>query len=254
MKKFLLPILIVFLFASIIFYWRTAGNKISGAPPYGEPEKNAPSNSVLPRLSNWKRPEGSAKVALQVGHWKSDEHPEELKKLRGNTGARGGGKQEWEVNYAIAVLIKDQLDKYGINVEILPATVPPSYWADVFISIHTDGSTDPAKSGYKIAAPWRDYTKKADKLVSLLEKEYEVTTGFEKDPNITRNMRGYYAFSWWRYEHSIHPMTTAAIVETGFLTSAEDRKIIVNSPESSAKGITNGLLKYLEEEGLIVQE
>ena len=253
-KKLSIELLVtILIIVGIGFYNSHKTGSYSGAPPYGEPEQNSPSNNILPWLSNWERPEGPAKVALQVGHWKSDEHPEELKNLRGNTGSRGGGKLEWEVNFVIAELVKKYLEEYEINVEILPATVPPSYWADVFISIHADGSTDPTKTGYKIASPWRDYTNNANDLVRILEEEYESATGFEKDLNITRNMRGYYAFSWWRYEHSIHPMTTAAIVETGFLTNPEDRKTIVDSPEISAKGIAKGIIKYLIRNNLLIK-
>jgi hypothetical protein len=67
------------------------------------------------------------------------------------------------------------------------------------------------------------------------------------DPNITRNMRGYYAFNSRRYEHSIHPMTPGAIVETGFITNASDRRIIVNNPKKSAEGIANAILLFLKE-------
>ena len=88
-------------------------------------------------------------------------------------------------------------------------------------------------------------------MVTALENAYEDATGYEKDSNITRNMRGYYAFSWWRYEHAIHPMTTAAIIETGFLTNKLDQKMLVNSPEIAAEGIAQGILNYLGRKGLL---
>ena len=53
--------------------------------------------------------------------------------MRGNTGATGGGKSEWEVNYEIAMLNKAIIEAHGIAVYILPATVPQEYWADVFV-------------------------------------------------------------------------------------------------------------------------
>lgn len=233
-----------------VAYNYSSSAQMSGAPPYGETQQSA-NNAVLPWWASWERPDGPAKVALQVGHWKSEEHPEELKKLRGNTGSQGGGKTEWEVNFEIANLVKEKLEERQITVEILPATVPPKYWADVFLSIHADGSTDTTKSGYKVAGPWRDFTNNSDELVRYLENSYESSTGLDKDPNITRNMRGYYAFSWWRYEHAIHPMTTAAIIETGFLTSPSDRELLIGSPESSADGIFIGLIAYLESQELI---
>jgi N-acetylmuramoyl-L-alanine amidase len=158
---------------------------------------------------------------------------------------------EWEVNLAIAEETKKILEQRGIIVEILAATVPPEYWADVFVAIHADGSLDRSKSGYKVASPWRDFSGKAETLVKAIEDSYSSATGFKKDPNITRNMRGYYAFAWWRYEHSIHPMTTASILETGFLTNASDRKIIVNQPQISAKGLAEGIINFLQAEELL---
>jgi hypothetical protein len=224
----------------------------SGAPPYGESESAIPEIDPMDWIKDWVRPEGPAKVALQVGHWKVEEVPDELHRLRTNTGANGGGKSEWEVNYAIAAAAKDILEEKGMTVELIPATVPEKYWADVFVAVHADGNPDTTKTGYKAAASWRDFTGNADKLVDFIHEEYGRATGLEFEPStITRNMRGYYAFSWWRYNHAIHPMTTAAILETGFLTTAADRRIIVNQPELSAQGLANGIIRYLESENLL---
>lgn len=252
--KRLLPFILFVLLLSSFMSWRNRPTSVptaTGAPPYGEPESAAPELEPYSWLRNWQRPEGPAKVALQVGHWKNNELPEELSRLIGNTGASGGGKTEAEVNLAIAEKTAELLRIQGITVELLPATVPPNYWADVFIAIHADGSTSTTTSGYKIAAPWRDFTGTADELVSHLELEYEAATGFSKDPNITRNMRGYYAFSWWRYDHAMHPMSTAAIVETGFLTSPADRKIIVDQPDIPAQALAKGITNYLQERSLL---
>jgi hypothetical protein len=252
MKKLLLIPFIFFLLLSFVFVRNSADDVNTGAPPYQVAE-DPPGFSLdqYSYLKDWKRPEEPAKVALQVGHWKSDEAPDEQKRLRGNTGASGGGKSEWEVNMEIANLTADLLKKQGINVEILPTTVPPDYWADVFVSIHADGNPDPNKSGYKAAAPRRDMTGNADKLLEFVESEYEKSTGLTYDPNVTRNMRGYYAFGWWRYDHAVHPMTTSLILETGFLTSPSDREIIVENPEVSAEGLASGILRYLDSESLI---
>ena len=227
-------------------------NNVSGAPPNGESEINAPALSPLEYLKRtWTRPEGRPKVGLQVGHLNNQDFPEELKKLRKNGGSSGGGFTEAEVNLAIAEKTAEILENEGIRVDILPATVPPEYWADVFIAIHADGSTSPDKSGFKIAGPWRDLTGKSNSLAETLEKTYQAATNFEKDPNITRNMRGYYAFSWWRYNHAIHPMTTAVIVETGFLTNWSDRQLIAVQPEIPARALAEGVVEFLEEEKLL---
>ncbi len=234
----------------MFFFSRPNEANISGAPPYGEPEEDVP---VTPFeiARNWVRPDGPPKVGIQVGHWNSSELPEELVKLRNNTGSSGGGKWEWEVNHDIATRIGRTLESAGVSVDILPATVPPRYWADVFIAIHADGSLDSLKSGYKFAGPWRDLTGKSKTLVSILEEEYEVATGLARDENITRNMRGYYTFSWWRYEHAVHPMTTSVIAETGFLTNRSDQRLLINTPEVAANAISKAIIDYLNLENLL---
>jgi len=248
--KLILPVIVLLLGISGFFIWKTVlhNNDITGAPPYLV-DDNPPGDDQLNRYSylrDWKRPEGPAKVALQVGHWKNDEVPEELERLRGNTGSSGAGVAEWQVAHAIAQKTAAILEKQGIAVDILPATVPPHYWADVFVSIHADGNSNPAVSGFKAAAPRRDMTGNANKLLAFIEEAYQAATGLPKDPNVSRNMRGYYAFAWWRYDHAVHPMTTSIILETGFLTSPADRAIIVRRPELAAAGIANGIIAYLQ--------
>ena len=85
----------------------------------------------------------------------------------------------------------------------------------------------------------------------LVEEEYAKTTELSYDPNVSRNMRGYYAFAWWRYDHAVHPMTAAIILETGFLTNPTDAELLIYSPEVSATGIANGIIRFLASEGLL---
>ncbi len=196
---------------------------------------------------NWKRPDGPLRVGLQAGHWFAVEAPEEQEGLRDNTGAQVGRLTEWETNLSIAQATKALLEAKGVIVDLLPTTIPPEYSADAFISIHADGNADTSVNGYKIAAPRRDRSGQAERLSQLIETNYGQATGLIIDPNITRNMRGYYAFNWRRYDHSIHPMTPGTIVETGFLTSAKDRRIIEQNPKRAAEGIATGILAFLEE-------
>src|SRR5690606_11215286 len=62
---------------------------------------------------------------------------------------------------------------------------------------------------------------------------------------ITRRMRGYYAFNYRRYDHALHPMTVGAILETGFLTSARDRAVIVSDPDRAARGIARAVSQFI---------
>lgn len=224
----------------------------TGALPYGDSVMSAPTVSDLTNpWANWQRPPGPPKVGIQIGHWQNDQLPEELARLRGNTGATGRGLSEAEINLKIGLELEKLLEESGVEVDLIPSTVPPRYWADVFIAIHADGSTDPYKSGYKFAGPWRDLTGNSNRLVQILSQEYQTQTNLNFDPNITRNMRGYYAFSWWRFEHSIHPMTTAVIAETGFLTNANDQELIIDNPQLVATALNRGILRFLQSQSLL---
>lgn len=193
----------------------------------------------------WRRPPGPPKVALQAGHWRAAEAPDEQAGLR-NNGTRGGGRYEWEVNLEIARRTAALLQEKGYVVEVLPTTIPPGYWADLFVSIHADGSSSASASGYRAAAPRRDATGRAAEFAALLERTYGDATGLPHYPEVTRRMRGYYAFNYRRYRHALHPMTTGVILETGFLTSPRDRGVIVNDPDRAARGIAEAVQLYLE--------
>ncbi len=186
------------------------------------------------------------RVGLQIGHLRSNELPDEQAHLRTSTGARWNGITEAQVNEAIAVRVRDILTAAGVEVDLLPATVPPSYDADAFVAIHADGSVEGAR-GWKIATPWR--TSAASRmLLEAVASTYGVITGLPEDRNgITINMRGYYVFNYRRHTHAIARTTPAIIVETGFLTNAADREIIVARPDLAARGIAEGILKYLNQ-------
>ena len=49
-----------------------------------------------------------------------------------------------------------------------------------------------------------------------------------------------------RREHALHPMTIGVIIETGFLTSARDRRVIVDAPERAARGIVEAVVAFPE--------
>ncbi len=193
------------------------------------------------------RPAGTPpRVGLQVGHWKTDELPDELARLRTSYGTSAGGYTELQINLDITPRIAALLEAEGVVVDVLPATVPPGYDADAFITIHADGSTNLARNGFKLATPWR--TSQASRLLhDLLREEYATATGMPWDDGITTNMRGYYAFSYTRYEHTIARTTPAVIVEMGFLTNDGDRAILTTQQDQLAQALANGILRYLRE-------
>jgi len=239
--------------AAAMFVWANTAQRFSDQEfeVLGEDISSSESPLVTyeQRYANWQRPPGPLRVGLQVGHWNNDEFPEELARLRNNGGASGGGKAEWQVNLAIAQATAQLIAERNsdVIVDILPATVPPMYLADIFVAIHADGSPDPGVAGFKVAAPSarRDLTRQGALLETIFKQHYAQATGMPQDANITRNMRGYYAFNWRRYEHSTHPMTPAIIVETGFLTSQSDQRILVRNPQLAAQGIANSVFDFL---------
>ena len=149
------------------------------------------------------------------------------------------------MNLDIARRTARLLEAEGYVVDILPTTIPPGYWADAFIAIHADGNASAAASGYRAAAPRRDRTGRAEELVAVLHETYGAATGLPHYPTITRRMRGYYAFNSRRYTHALHPMTVGVILETGFLTSARDRRILVGAPDRAARGIADAVVRFL---------
>jgi N-acetylmuramoyl-L-alanine amidase len=197
----------------------------------------------IPTPEEWTAPEGPVRIALQAGHWKANEAPAELSGLRDN-GTASQGTAEWEVNLAIAERAAELLEGLGYTVDVLPAVVPPSYRAHLFISIHADGSGDARASGFRVASPRNDRTGRAAAVVRLLEDSYGDATGIRRLPTVTRRMQNYYAFNFQRYIHALHPMTIAVILETGFLTNAGDRRIIVDDPERAARGIVSAVVAF----------
>ena len=197
----------------------------------------------IPTPEEWQPPDGPVRIALQVGHWRTEEAPRELSGLRRN-GTSWNGTPEWQVNLEIAHHAGTMLEELGYVVDILPAIVPPGYRAHLFIAIHADASNDRSASGYRVAAPSRDATGRASGIVDLLNRTYGAATGIRRLPDTTRRMRNYYAFNFRRYEHALHPMTIAAIVETGFLTNAGDREVIMEQPERSARGIVEAITAF----------
>lgn len=205
---------------------------------------------TITELATWERPAGPLRVGIQSGHFDNDQVPDELRGLTGNTGAQVGAITERAVVRVIAELVQAELESAGIVVDLLPTTIPPGYVADAFVSIHADGNRDTSVRGHKHAPPRRDYSGHSAALTAAIYESYGQATGLPTDTAITNRMTAYYAFNWARYEHAIHPRTPAVIVETGFLTNAQDRAIIVDAPERAAAGIAAGILNFLQSDAV----
>lgn len=201
---------------------------------------------TITELAASERPDGPLRVGLQVGHLNNENPPEELAGLaRNGAGAVAGPYNERDTVEVITNIAAEQLRAAGIEVDVLPAIIPPGYVADAFVAIHADGNTNTNVRGYKMAGPRRDYSGKAAALVEALYASYEAGTDIPEDFTITNRMTAYYAFNWARYEHAVHPRTPAAIVELGFLSNPADRAFMLNEPERAATAVANGILVFL---------
>ena len=198
----------------------------------------------LPPAPLW-NPPGPRRVGLQAGHWLNDQVPPELGRLQ--AGSSGGGKQEWEVNLDILLRTRELLELAGVTVDVLPAAIPPGYRAHVFIAIHADGGAGNLR-GFKIARPaFSSIPDVDDQLVDDLNRAYALWTGMPRDDeHISRRMLYYYAFNSRRYCHTVATGVPQAIVETGFLTSAIDRQLLLGNPSIIAQGLAEGIIAFLQ--------
>lgn len=186
------------------------------------------------------------RVGLQVGHLRIEELPEDQARLRGQVGGGGGGHREVEINGAIVLRAAALLAARGVTVDILPAAVPPGYRADAFVAIHCDANGNAGLRGHKLARyresliPERD-----DALIAALGDTYAAATGLPRDPGVSWNMTGYYAYNARRYTSVIDRQTPSAIFELGFLTHPLDRAALVGRQDLIAAALADGIMRFL---------
>ena len=225
----------------------TAGMILLASPPLPAALRiRIPQVAPMPRVAV---PGAGApwRVGIQIGHLDAAQLPDELQRLRNSTGAYADGIAEAEVNRAVAEAAREILTAAGVEVTLLPATIPPGFAADAFVAIHADGSRHTELRGYKVSPPWRA-SPASRQLVAALHDHYGAATGMPVDLNgVTYNMRGYYAFNSFRYRHAIAPTTPAAILELGYLSSRRDREYLLAHPDTAAAGLAAGVLAYLDE-------
>jgi N-acetylmuramoyl-L-alanine amidase len=177
------------------------------------------------------------KIGIVVGH-------------RGNDSGAvcASGLTEVEVNSTIASFVQKKLTDLGYEVELLDEFDPRlvGYQAVLLLSIHADSCDyySDSATGFKIAAALSE-TKadNATRLVACMADRYHQITGLQYNYHtVTVDMTSYHAFT------EIDPLTTAAIIETGFLNL--DQEILTKKPELIADGIVAGIQCYLNNEGI----
>ena len=213
----------------------------------------APTPSPTPADPFWivraKRPApptGARRIGIQAGHWKTDEVPDELANLRILGGAIWGGVTEQQYVLGIAQKVTLKLQEKGYIVDLLPTTLPAGYVADAFVAIHADGDETETARGFKIAHGDRR-TPYDEALQEILAEEYWKSTDLPVDLNVTPAMLEYYAWRWEKYQTALSPYTPAVVLETGFITSAADRAVLLLKPDKVVDGIVNGVDRFLRE-------
>src|SRR5437870_7635687 len=192
-------------------------------------------------------PTGPRRVAIQAGHWKSDEAPDELRRLIPETGAEWEGVTEVEINLDIAQRLSVILNSKGIAVDVLPVTIPVGYVADAFVALHADSDGVGENSGFKMA-PGARRGPYEDALLNDIKDSYGAATGLEYDPtHITNQMRGYYPFSWSRFQHAVAAHTPAVILEMGYVSNDDDRALMLDRADLVAGSIADGIMKFLSD-------
>jgi hypothetical protein len=191
---------------------------------------------------------GPARVGVQIGHLDSERHPDELARLRASTGGVGGGLLEVEVNQAVGLALAARLEALGLVVDLLPATVPPGYRADLVVAVHADSSLGPHRRGYKSAVFRPSRNRWDESLKRALDGAFLAASGLpDDDENVTGDMLEYYAFNR-HYRHSLARSTPAVIVELGYISHPLDRDLL-RRPDRVAEMLERGLLAFLAERG-----
>jgi N-acetylmuramoyl-L-alanine amidase len=191
---------------------------------------------------------GPRRIGIQAGHWQTDDVPKEYgTRILTQTGASWGGYNEVDVNLDIAERVAKLLRAQGVVVDVLPTTVPVGYLADAFIALHADSDGVGELSGFKMAHSSRRGPFE-DALMRTVKDTYAAETGLDYDAeHVTRNMLGYFAMNWSRYQHATSPFTPSTILEMGFLSNDGDLTLMVDHADRVAIAIANGLLKFLDE-------
>ena len=189
---------------------------------------------------------GPPRVGIQIGHDGAAEQPAELEHLRFNTGGYAGGLSELEVNRSVAAALKGVLGAKGVTVDLLRATPPVAYHADLLLAVHADSVLDPDRTGYKSAYFDPPRSGLEPELKSFIDTSYLQATGLLDDTaNTTDAMRHYYAFNFRSYRHSVHPATPALIVELGYLSNPADATLLLE-PDVLADALAGGIVSFLQ--------
>ncbi len=189
------------------------------------------------------------KVVLDPGHgW------------QGDPGAVYEGHTEKDVNLAIALATRDALERMGYQVALTrtgddmehgleyAATFANQQKPDLVVSIHANATSNGKASGtescYTVGKPT---DANSQRLAGLLTDAVSSRLGLKKLGDFPENSAhkcARQAERGWTQIY-IHDMDSpAALIETGFLSNAQDRDLLVNHPEAFAEAIVAAIENY----------
>ena len=168
-----------------------------------------------------------------------------------NTGAEGNGLREQDVTYAVGQELANLLRRSG-NYEVRLSRNSPNevlgtsnasslrervqdanaWGADYFISIHTNGSTDPSAEGVEAYAYARN--SPAFRLGDDIVNDLVEATGFPRRGMFVRP--GLYVLK--------KTNMPATLVEIGFISNPGEAAVMRNNPGLFARGIYNGIVEF----------
>jgi N-acetylmuramoyl-L-alanine amidase len=187
-------------------------------------------------------------IGIVAGHWWLDESGQQSLDV-GAVCDEGTSFQltELEINLEVAQRVVFELRQAGYQVDLLQEWDDrlTGYQADVLVSVHADSCLFPEASGFKVARVADSHVPEIeDRLVACLVEHYRARTGLAfHEGSITHDMTQYHTF------YEIDPNTPGAIIEVGFMLA--DRPLLTQRPDLVAQGIIDGILCFLEGEGMI---
>lgn len=202
-------------------------------------EQSLPQATLLP-AENTSAPSSETQLGIVVGHWGDENDPGSVCADQLLT--------ELKVNQDIATLLEKALIEQGYKVALFKEFDPQlsGFKALALVSIHADSCDyiNDQASGYKVAAAMGQQNQaQSTQLAACLRSRYAQATGLNlHSTSITPDMTSYHAFD------EINPDTPAVIIETGFLNL--DRQFLTERPDLAAKGILDGILCFLNNEGI----
>jgi N-acetylmuramoyl-L-alanine amidase len=190
------------------------------------------------------------RVGIVAGHWWLDEDGQQSLDVGAVCDEDTPYElTELEINLDVAQRVVYELQRMGYEVDLLQEWDDRlyGYQADVLLSIHADACLYPEASGFKAARVVDSHLPEVeDRLVACIVESYGARTGLTfHEGSITYDMTYNHTF------YEIDPNTPGAIIEVGFMLA--DRLLLTGRPDLVAQGIIDGILCFLEGEGITLE-